>query len=131
MSIDLEYAIKKDIRNNPIVREVDLQQKRDFIRTLSIVAAIVGMLLFSAWQHFEIVKQGYRVESLRQAQAQEEAINRQLRLDLETLRRPQEIERRARQELHMEPAAARDTVVLERVPAHPAVPSRAIVAEHR
>ena len=34
MSIDLEYAIKQDIRNNPVVREVDREQKREFLRTL-------------------------------------------------------------------------------------------------
>ena len=32
MSIDVEYAIKKDIRNNPVVREVDTRQKREFLR---------------------------------------------------------------------------------------------------
>ena len=32
MNIDLEYAIKKDIRNNPVVREIDTQQKREFRR---------------------------------------------------------------------------------------------------
>ena len=65
MSIDLEYAIKKDIRNNPVVREVDVQQKREFLRTIWLAAVIVAMLLFSAWQHFEIVHTGYEVEKLR------------------------------------------------------------------
>ena len=39
MSIDLEYAIKKDIRNNPVVREIDLQQKREFRRMSGSAAA--------------------------------------------------------------------------------------------
>ena len=117
MTIDPEYAIKKDVRNNPIVREVDLQQKRDFLRTVGVTALIVGMLLFSAWQHYKIVTTGYEVEALRQERAQELERNRQLRLDLETLRRPQEIERRAIEELHMQPASPADTIVVERVPA--------------
>ena len=32
-SIDIEYAIKKDVRNNPIVREADTRQRQEFIRT--------------------------------------------------------------------------------------------------
>ena len=53
MSIDVEYAIKKDIRNNPVIREIDLEQKREFLRTAGLAALVVAMLLFSAWQQFE------------------------------------------------------------------------------
>ncbi|HEX7777619.1 MAG TPA: hypothetical protein VF424_00185, partial [Vicinamibacterales bacterium] len=82
MSIDLEYAVRKDIRNNPVVREIDLQQKREFNRMIWLAAMIVGMLLFSAWQHFEIVNSGYKVERLRVEKAAEESFNRKLRLEL-------------------------------------------------
>ena len=61
MNIDLEYAIKKDIQNNPVVREIDLQQKCEFNRMVWSATVIVGMLLFSAWQHLEIVNNGYQV----------------------------------------------------------------------
>ena len=54
MSIDVEYAIKKDIRNNPVVREIDFEQKREFRRTLILAGLIVAMLLFSAWQHLKV-----------------------------------------------------------------------------
>jgi hypothetical protein len=63
MSIDVEYAIKKDIRNNPVVREIDVEQKRDFARTLRLAVAVVGMLLFAALQQFRgrSVKFAFRV----------------------------------------------------------------------
>ena len=80
MNIDVEYAIKKDIRNNPVVREIDVQQKRDFRRTTCIAVLIVGMGLFAAWQHFKILQNGYEVQKLHLARAAEESINRQLRL---------------------------------------------------
>ena len=35
-SIDFEYAIKKDVRNNPIVREVDQERQRQLWRSLAI-----------------------------------------------------------------------------------------------
>jgi cell division protein FtsL len=129
MSIDVEYAIKKDIRNNPVVREIDRQQKRDFIRMISLVALIVGMLLFSAWQHFRIVFNGYEIERLRQELSAAEATNRKLKLEIETWRRPDLVESRASRELHMVQPSAKDTLVIER--ARAVSPAKAIVATAR
>ena len=129
MSIDVEYAIKKDIRNNPVVREVDLEQKREFVRTACMVGLIVAMLLFSAWQHFKIVRHGYDLEALRQDLVAEKSLHRHLQLDLDTYRRPQLIERRAIDELHLTPATLADTLVIERV--GPPTLAGAIVAEVR
>ena len=83
MSIDVEYAIKKDIRNNPVVREVDHGQKREFLRTLWLAVVIVGALLFAAWQHFGVVQYGYEIERVRKQLVEEETLNRQLRLEFE------------------------------------------------
>lgn len=127
MSIDVEYAIKKDIRNNPVVREVDLQQKREFQRTVGLAALIVGMLLFSAWQHFEVLRGGYAVEKLHQMELEEQTANRRLRLQLDQLRAPSLIEQRARQELHMVTPSPQDMLVIERVT--PVTPGKAIVAQ--
>jgi cell division protein FtsL len=129
MNIDLEYAIKKDIRNNPVVREIDLQQKREFLRTLVLACLIVSMLLFSAWQHSEIVLSGYRLEELRARVAEEESRNRKLRLEVEVWKRPQSIEERATSTLHMVRPTEKDTIVIERV--HSATPSKSIVATAR
>ncbi len=129
MSIDIEYAIKKDIRNNPVVREVDSQQKRDLRRTVCLTALIVGVVLFSAWQHYRTVNYGYQIEQLRLERAAEEATNRQLRLNFETLRAPGEIDKRARRELGLVAPSAQETLVLERAPV--AVPSRSVVADAR
>ena len=131
MSIDVEYAIKKDVRNNPIVREVDRTQRREFMRTLGVAGLVIAMLLFAAWQHFEIVDTSRQMEELRQERTQEAEINRQLRLELETLRRPQEIERRAMSELKMRPASPADTLVIERAPGKSATTPRTVVASHR
>lgn len=131
MSIDVEYAIKKDVRNNPIVREVDREQRREFMRTLRVAGLVIAMLLFAAWQHYEIVDTSRQMQELRQEQALAIEVNRQLRLELETLRRPQEIERRATRELQMRPAAPGDTLVIERTPARSATTPRTVVASHR
>ena len=57
-----EYAIKKDVRNNPIVREIDEERQRQLWRTAGISAVLVLVVLFSAWQTLELVLHGYEVD---------------------------------------------------------------------
>ena len=121
-----EYQIKKDIRNNPIVREVDEARARDLWRSAGIIAAFVALLLFSAWQHFELIRYGYRLEQLQRAHQVEEERGRHLRLEVQALQRPQRIEEIARQR-KMQAPAPEDVIVLERVRSN-APPSNAVVA---
>jgi cell division protein FtsL len=122
-----EYAIKKDVRNNPIVREVDRERHREMWRSTLIGVFLVVVLLFSAWQHFELIRHGYRLEQMQRERANEEALNRHLRLEIETLRSPARIERMAMGRLRMVAPAADDAIVIERVVQTPA-PPRSVVA---
>ena len=122
-----EYQIKKDIRNNPIVREVDEARVRELWRSTALGGVLVAVLLYAAWQHFEVIRFGYRLEQLQQARAAEEQVNRHLKLQVEALQRPQRIEQIARTQLKMVQPGPHDAVVLERVrPAEP--PDRSVVA---
>jgi cell division protein FtsL len=122
-----EYAIKKDVRNNPIVREVDDARQRELWKWAGIAAFLVVVLLFSAWQHFELLRHGYESEQLQRERAAEEEISRQLRLEIDTLRAPQRIEELATGRLHLTEPTAEQAVVIERVvPAEP--PARSVVA---
>ena len=126
-TMDFEYAIKKDVRNNPIVREVDETRQREMWRSVGVGVLLVGVLLFSAWQHFELLRHGYQIERMQQERAAEEDINRHLRLEVESLRSPERIERIAKDELHLVEPAADEAIAIERVtPAAP--PDKAIVA---
>jgi cell division protein FtsL len=125
--LDFEYAIKKDVRNNPIVREVDQARQRQLWRTMGIGLFLVVVLLFSAWQHFELLRHGYQIERMQQERAAEEDINRHLRLEIETLRAPRRIEKIATEQLHLVPPQHGQAIVIERVtPAAP--PEKSIVA---
>jgi hypothetical protein len=130
MSIDLEFAIKQDIKNNPVVREVDADQKREFIRMLAWAAVVVAMLMVALSPKFTTVTTGYRVEDLKEELAREEAIYRRYRLELEQLLRPQLLQERASRELGLIEPTEGDTLVLERVPPS-TPPDRAIVAAVR
>jgi hypothetical protein len=130
MSIDLEYAIKQDIRNNPVVREVDVEQKREFIRMLAWAAVMLVMLMVALLPKVTTVTTSYRVEDLRDDLAREEAFYRQYRLEMEQLLRPQLLEHRAKVELGLVEPTENDTLVIERVPPSPPA-NRAIVAANR
>ena len=122
-----EYAIKKDVRNNAIVREVDEARQRQLWRTMGIGLFLVVVLLFSAWQHFEMLRHGYQIERMQQERAAEEEVNRHLTLEIETLRAPRRIERIATEQLHLVAPARGQAIVIERVtPAAP--PEKSIVA---
>jgi cell division protein FtsL len=122
-----EYAIKKDVRNNPIVREVDEERHREMWRSVAVGAFLVIVFLFSAWQRVELVRHGYRLESMQRERATEAEVARHLRLEIETLRSPARIQRLATGRLHMVEPGPDDAVVIERViPASP--PPRSVVA---
>jgi len=122
-----EYEIRKDFRNNQIVREVDARRLRDLWQSLGIGILLVLVLLFSAWQHFELLRHGYKLEQMQRERASEADVNRHLRLEMETLRAPQRIEKLATERLGMVAPGADEAVVLERVTPQPA-PAKSIVA---
>ena len=122
-----EYAIKKDVRNNPIVREIDRDRNREMVRSVAIGVFIVAVLLFWAWQQFELRRNGYRLEQMQQERAVEAEVNRHLRLEAQTLQAPERIERLALGRLHMVAPRAEDASVIERVVETPP-PPRSVVA---
>ncbi len=126
-AMDFEYAIKKDVRNNPIVREVDEARQRQLWQSVAIGGALVAVVLFSAWQRFELLDHGYVIQRLQRERAAEEDVRHRLRLEIDMLRSPARIERIARETLHMVAPTHGQAIVIERVtPA--ASPDTSIVA---
>lgn len=123
-----EYAVRKDVRNNPIVREVDRERHRDMFRSLGTGVLLVVVLLFWAWQQFELLRHGYRVEQMQQERAIEEEVNRHLRLEIETLSAPALIEQKATRQLGMVAPGADDAIVVERVVQVAEPPSSSVIA---
>ncbi|MEQ1898267.1 MAG: cell division protein FtsL [Vicinamibacterales bacterium] len=122
-----EFVIKKDVRNNPIVREVDRKRHREMWRATVVGVVVVVALLFSAWQHFELIRHGYRIEAMQRERLEQDEINRHLRLEIETLRSPARIERLATERLHMVAPGPQDAAVVERVESAPQ-PPKSVVA---
>jgi len=122
-----EYAIKKDVRNNPIVLEVDQARQRELWKSVGVAGFLVLVLLLSAWQHFELLRHGYQIEQLERERAAEEELGRELRLEVVTLQSPGRIERLATRQLHLVAPSNDEAIVIERVlPADP--PAKSVIA---
>ncbi len=122
-----EYAIKKDVRNNLIVREVDEARQLELWKSAGVAAFLVLVLLFSAWQHFELLRHGYQIEEMKRERAAEEETGRRLRLEVDTLKSPKRIETVATEQLHLVTPSRDEAIVIERVvPADP--PAASVVA---
>jgi cell division protein FtsL len=127
MSEPFEYAIRKDVRNNPIVRELDEARQRDLWKSVAVAGVLVITLLFWAWQQFELLRHGYQVEELQRYRAAEEDTARHLQLEIDTLRSPKRIEAIATGRLHLVVPSQDEAIVIERVvPAPP--PAKSVVA---
>ena len=127
MAEPFEYAIRKDVRNNAIVRELDQARQRELWKSVGVAAFLVLVVLFSAWQHFELLRHGYQLDELQRQWAVEEEAARHLRLEIETLRSLKRIETLAIEQLHLVTPSRDEAIVIERVlPADP--PPSSVVA---
>jgi len=127
MAEPFEYAIRKDVRNNAIVRELDQARQRELWKSVGVAAFLVLVVLFSAWQHFELLRHGYQLGELQRLRAVEEEAARHLRLEIETLRSLKRIETLAIEQLHLVTPSRDEAIVIERVlPADP--PPSSVVA---
>ena len=113
---DFADLVSPRIRNAPIVRELDKARQRELRGSLILAVPLVAVLLFSVWQHFELLQYGYRIERLRQEFSRQQELNRHLRLEIEALRSPARIERVAVEELRMVAPASGEELVIERAP---------------
>jgi cell division protein FtsL len=127
MTEPIAYAIRKDVRNNPIVREVDESRHRALWKSAGVAAFLVTVLLFSAWQHFELLRHGYGLEEMQRERDALEESARHLRLEIEALRSPQRIEALATERLRLVAPSHAEAMIIERVvPAE--LPARSVVA---
>jgi cell division protein FtsL len=110
-----EYAIKKDVRNNPIVREVDRERHREMWRSLAVGSFLVAVLVFFVWRHNELLFSGYEIGDIQSARVEQEKLNEALRLEIETLKSLARLEIFAKRDLRMVVPAPEDHGVIERV----------------
>jgi len=125
---NLDFRVTRDIRNAPIVREIDRRRQRELWRSAAVGVCFVAVILFSAWQNFELIRYGYDIEQMEQERSEQLDLNRHLLLEIETLSAPRRIERVATAELGLAPPAGAGVQVVERQVASPP-PDGAVMAD--
>jgi hypothetical protein len=114
-----EYAIKKDVRNNPIVREVDRERHREMWRSAGVGVFLVFVLVLFVWRHTDLFYQGKREHDIQVETEEILKQNKQLRIQIETARAPERIAQKAGEQLHMFRPALADRPVIERAVTSP------------
>ena len=91
----------KHIDNSRLVREVDVERRRECFSLLGLGVLVFLFVLLFAWQHFQCVRYGYQVEQLKAEYAILEEQNHQFRLEQAALADPKRIDTLARAQLGM------------------------------
>ena len=131
-SITVEIEFDKKIDNSRLVREADSRCRREYICLTLLGAIFVLGALFYAWQQYQWIQYGYRIEEAQKQIDRLAEIGRQLRVERATLANPQRIDAIARGQLGM--IGPRAVVVLEhakKVAVPPQVGRLSLVRQYR
>ena len=110
---NLRYQVSRRVANEQLVRQVDRERNKQLV-----MVTITGLLLAAAvlaygWQHFEMIRNGYRMEEQKQEREYLVKIQRQLALERASLVSPDRIETIATRDLGMVPPSDNQVVVIE------------------
>jgi hypothetical protein len=121
-----EYAIKKDVRNNPIVREIDRERHREMWRSAGVGLFLVVVLVFFVWQQTNLYRQDNLVHDTQADLAEQQKVNEQLRVKIATMRTATVIEPKARRLEMVEPGPDDSTVIQRVITSQP--PANSVLA---
>jgi cell division protein FtsL len=96
-----EFYFVKHIDNSRLVREVDVERRRECFSLLGLGVLVFLFVLLFAWQHFQCVRYGYQLEQYKAERSTLEEQNHRLRLEEAALADPQRIDTLARTQLGM------------------------------
>jgi cell division protein FtsL len=92
-----EFQTVKRIDNSRLVRRVEPLKLRYYYRTLALGSVVAAFFMFYIYQHFRCIDLSFQLEDLKAKQTQAQALNGQLRLEIESWRNPHRINAIARQ----------------------------------
>jgi cell division protein FtsL len=110
------YAFTRPVANTYLVRERDRRRVRELATVLLAVVCLGGGLLAYTWIHLEVLRTGYRIDTLEKELTRLTREERQLRLEATYLASPPRIERRAVAELGMQAPALEQVIFWEELP---------------
>jgi len=96
-----DFYFVKHIDNSRLVREIDVERRRECLSLLGLGVLVFSFVLCFAWQHFQCVRYGYQIEQLKAQYSALEEQNHRFRLEQAALADPQRIDTLARTRLGM------------------------------
>lgn len=97
----VEFYTVKRIDNSRLVRRRKGGFARACGRQLVVAGVVAAALLAYSWQRYECLRLSYQYEQVKQSESQAVELNRELRVELATLRSPARIDLLARDRLGM------------------------------
>jgi cell division protein FtsL len=121
-----EFAVRRDVRNTTIVREVDRERQFRLARAALVGVFFVALFTLNVHQHDKVRQLGAKRESVLAEQKQEARIRGHLQLEVDAHSAPAVLAERAGA-LHLVAPGPESSVIVERVTSSPP-PARSIVA---
>jgi cell division protein FtsL len=108
----IEVHFEKRFNNAAVIRDVDVQQQREYVLLTLLAACFVLGLLFYGWQQYRWIQAGYAIEAAQKRQDELKESNGQLTLERDSLATLQRIDSIARHDLGMVAAVPGQLVTL-------------------
>jgi len=93
----VEFHTVKRIDNSRLVRHIEPLRLRSYYKIAALGGLVAMCFMLYIYQHFRCIDLSFQLEDLRAKQTQAQALNGQLKLEIETWRSPQRINAIARQ----------------------------------
>ena len=91
-----EIYFPQAIDNSRVVKVADTERRREMAHFAIAMAVLFVFVMLYAWQHFSAIEYGYKIEAARTQRDTLAESNRELRLELASLRDPERIDALAR-----------------------------------
>jgi cell division protein FtsL len=91
-----EIYFSQTIDNSRVVKVADTERRREMAHFSVAMAVLFVFVMLYAWQHFSAIEYGYKIEAARTQRDALSESNRELRLELASLRDPERIDALAR-----------------------------------
>ena len=107
------YQVSRRVANEQLVRQVDRERNKQLVMVTVTGLFLAAAVLAYGWQHFEMIRNGYRMEEQKREREYLVKIQRQLALERASLVSPDRIETIATRDLSMVPPSDSQVVVIE------------------
>ena len=91
-----EVYFTQAIDNSRLVKVADVKRRREMAQFAIALVVLFGFVMLYAWQHFSAIEYGYKIEAAKTQREVLSESNRELRLELASLRDPERIDAIAR-----------------------------------